>query len=289
MSIALSQHTTTPADWQPAAQQTLRLAGLPDSWRADVGIVLGSGLGAAAEHIAEGDSCELRMGEIPGLAAPHVAGHRGRWLFARCGRHRVIVQQGRIHSYEGHSTAAITAHIRLMVALGIRTLILTNAAGGIRRDFRPGDFMAIIDHLRAPHAGFPAWSETVAADCVRMQSGPQRGPGPWEPGLIRTLLSVPTSLHIHQGVYAMMPGPAYETPAEVRMLQTLGADAVGMSTIPEALTAADCGVQVLGLSCITNIACGLSSSPLSHAEVTATALTVESQLGTLLRDFLHRL
>lgn len=147
--------------------------------------------------------------------------------------------------------------------------------------------MAIIDHLRAPHAGFPAWSETVAADCVRMQSGPQRGP--WESGLIRTLLSVPTSLHIHQGVYAMMPGPAYETPAEVRMLQTLGADAVGMSTIPEALTAADCGVQVLGLSCITNIACGLSSSPLSHAEVTATALTVESQLGTLLRDFLHRL
>ncbi|MFN5077193.1 MAG: purine-nucleoside phosphorylase, partial [Planctomyces sp.] len=116
MSIALSQHTTTPADWQPAAQQTRRLAGLPESWRADVGIVLGSGLGAAAEHIAEGDSCELRMGEIPGLAAPHVAGHRGRWLFARCGRHRVIVQQGRIHSYEGHSTAAITAHIRLMVA-----------------------------------------------------------------------------------------------------------------------------------------------------------------------------
>ena len=289
MSIFATPLIAAQPEWLPAAQQTRRLATLPESWVADVGIVLGSGLGAAAEHIAEGDSRELLMSDIPGLAAPHVAGHRGRWLFARCGRHRVIVQQGRIHSYEGHATAAITAHIRLMAAMGIRILILTNAAGGIRREFQPGDFMAITDHLRAPHSGFPAWHQTVKTDDNVALSGKQHRPRPWEPGLIRTLLTVPTSLCMHQGVYAMMPGPAYETPAEVRMLQTLGADAVGMSTIPEALTAADCGIHVLGLSCITNIACGLSSNTLSHAEVTATALTVESRLGTLLRDFLHTL
>lgn len=296
MTIDSSAHSSSAVDWSQSVRQTCLSAGLAEHWRADIGVVLGSGLGAAAEHLAEADSHTLRMGDIPGLAAPHVAGHRGRWLLTRCGRHRVIVQQGRIHAYEGHSTAAITAHVRLMAAFGVRTLILTNAAGGIRRGFQPGSFMAILDHLRAPHMGFPTWCQTVTdsrihvsatGDTAAVQRQQRRNP--WAPQLISRLLDIPTSLRIHQGVYAMMPGPAYETPAEVRMLQTLGADAVGMSTIPEALTAADCGMQVLGLSCITNIACGLSTATLSHADVTATALTVESQLGNLLRAFIHTL
>jgi purine-nucleoside phosphorylase len=266
------------ADWQLAALQTRQRAGLPDHWRADVGIVLGSGLGAAAERIAEGVGHELRMADIPGLAAPHVAGHRGRWLFGRCGDQRVIVQQGRIHSYEGHTATAITAHVRLMAAFGVRTLILTNAAGGIRRGFQPGDFMAIIDHLRMPMYAAPAWHQLAS-----------QAPHPWNQSLVQSLQTVPAKLRIHAGVYAMMPGPAYETPAEVRMLQTLGADAVGMSTIPEALAAAECGMAVLGLSCITNVASGLSSNALSHAEVTATALTVENELGKLLRKFLQQM
>jgi len=296
MTTNSSLHSSRPADWVQAADQTRISAGLSRHWQGDIGVVLGSGLGPAAEHLAEAESHTLRMADIPGLEPPHVAGHRGRWLFTRCGRHRVIVQQGRIHAYEGHSAAAITAHVRLMAAFGVRTLILTNAAGGIRRGFQPGSFMAILDHLRAPQMGFPTWhqivtagSSTASADqnTVAQQRQPRRNP--WDPQLISGLLAIPTSLRIHRGVYAMMPGPAYETPAEVRMLQTLGADAVGMSTIPEALTAADCGLRVLGLSCITNIACGLSTATLSHADVTATALTVESQLGNLLHDFIHSL
>ena len=188
------------ADGQLAALQTRQRAGLPDHWRADVGIVLGSGLGAAAERIAEGVGHELRMADIPGLAAPHVAGHRGRWLFGRCGDQRVIVQQGRIHSYEGHSATAITAHVRLMAAFGVRTLILTNAAGGIRRGFQPGDFMAIIDHLRMPMYAAPAWHQLAS-----------QAPHPWSQSLVQSLQTVPAKLRIHAGVYAMMPGPAYET------------------------------------------------------------------------------
>ena len=142
----------------------------------------------------------------------------------------------------------------------------------------PGDFMAIIDHLRMPMYAAPAWHQLAS-----------QAPHPWSQSLVQSLQTVPAKLRIHAGVYAMMPGPAYETPAEVRMLQTLGADAVGMSTIPEALAAAECGMAVLGLSCITNVASGLSSNALSHAEVTATALTVENELGKLLRKFLQQM
>ena len=183
------------------------------------------------------------IGQLPGLVfGPAGTGDLLGTLFL----------QGRVHYYEGHSHAALTFGVRLLAELGIRRLIVTNAAGGIRADFAPGDLMLLTGHLSFLRVHRPADVPHTRADHL------------WNTKLRQLARQSTTSLHVHEGVYAMMSGPCYETPAEVRMLRSLGADAVGMSTVPEAIEAARRKIDVLGVSCITNIASGLSAGTLNH-------------------------
>jgi purine-nucleoside phosphorylase len=267
-----------------------RLAGLPQLWRPAVAIVLGSGLGGTADRLLKNsDSSQnsrnhlsaVNASAIPGLAPSHVAGHRGQFAAGFVNGIPVVFQQGRIHAYEGHSVDAVTATVRLFRGLGCQTLILTNAAGGIHPNFRPGDVMLIRDHLRMPA------NLTVA--CTSLPTLGNSPRCPWTPSLLNTAFCTPGDLQVHSGTYAMMPGPAYETPAEVRMLRSLGADAVGMSTVPEALQAAALDMQVLGISCITNVAAGLQNQTLSHSEVTDTASRIEAAFASWLKAVLLRI
>ena len=196
----------------------------------------------------------------------------------------VAMLQGRVHLYEGHSIASVEFGTCLLHGLGARILIVTNAAGGIRADFQPGNLMLITSHLRPLATGcvmgrpdsrdveLPGLCGLVNARC---SGAPMRDDLFWNEELRHRIRLIKTPLQIHEGVYAMMTGPNYETPAEIRAMRRLGADAVGMSTVPEALAAASLGMRVLGVSCITNVAAGLSTATLSHADVTATATAIE--------------
>ncbi len=244
--------------------------------RPAVGMVLGSGLGALAGNLAA--AVAIPYGEIPEFPASTVAGHEGRLVLGTLGGVPVAVLQGRVHLYEGCSPEDVTFGVRLLSALGVRSLLLTNAAGGIAPGLSPGDLVRITDHLNLtghnPLTGpnddrlgprFPDMSEaydrrlgSLLADCAAR-------------------LGVP----LGQGVYAGLAGPSYETPAEIRMLRTLGADLVGMSTVLETVAARHAGVRVAALSVVTNLAAGVSPSPLSHAEVLAAGSRAQSLLGRL--------
>jgi purine-nucleoside phosphorylase len=230
-----------------------------------VAIVLGSGLGGFTERLS--NPARLPYREIPGFAQPGVTGHAGELVVGELERTTVLCQSGRFHGYEGHSPAATVLPIRVFGRLGVGTLIVTNAAGGIRRSFRPGTLMVIADQLnltlRSALAGQVVTGETRFPDMS----------APYDPALIRVALKVANSLRVTlvPGVYAGLLGPSYETPAEIRMLERLGADAVGMSTVLEVCAARALGMSCLGFSVITNLASGLGSAPLSHAEVLAEA------------------
>ena len=227
-----------------------------------IGIVLGSGLGAVAEQVTE--PTVIPFTEIPHFYRTTIEGHKGQAIIGKISGVPVVVLQGRFHFYEGYAMEDVVFPVRAICALGIDTLVLTNAAGGINTRFRAGDLMLIEDHLnlmgdnplRGPHLDklgprFPDLSEAYNKSCLE------------------TLESVANELEIpvHKGVYAGLLGPTYETPAEVRMLRTLGADAVGMSTVPESIAANHLGVRVAAISCITNLAAGLSPHKLNHQEV----------------------
>lgn len=231
-----------------------------------VGVILGSGLGELADNVE--NAVSLPYAEIPQFHAPTVTGHSGRLVLGRVKQVPVAILQGRIHLYEGHSPDSVVLPVRTLAKLGIQTLILTNAAGGINPDFKPGDLMIIRDHLNLqgtnPLLGpnddelgprFPDMSDT------------------YKPALCALIEKIAgeEGITIRNGVYAGMLGPTYETPAEIRMLWTLGADAVGMSTVAEATAAHHMGVDVCGISLITNMAAGLSVTKLSHEEVKETA------------------
>jgi purine-nucleoside phosphorylase len=246
----------------------------------DIGFVLGSGLGDFASSVAE--STAIPFEKIPHFKKPLVAGHSGRLVLGEMHAKTVAVLQGRFHYYEGHSIDEVVFPVRVLCELGIETLVLTNAAGGINRDFKPGDLMVINDHINFmgcnPLIGenddslgtrFPDMSEVYSKD------------------LLSLLHACMPSLR--EGVYAAMSGPSYETPAEIRMLARLGADAVGMSTVPEAIAARHMRVRVAGISCITNLAAGLSSGGLDHAEVTRTADRVKREFEALLHRFVKHL
>ncbi len=252
-------------------------------WRADVGIVLGSGLGGIADLLLEIPSGKMPFDTLPGLAAPGITGHSGIFRAGSTSGLNVVIQQGRVHLYEGHSPSAVTAHVQLMIDLGIRVLILTNAAGGIRDGFQPGDFMLIEDSLSLPLLVANEERRVHPDQAARQRLAARHL---WEPGLLALIRRQPLSSSLHQGTYAMMPGPAYETAAEVRMLRKAGIDAVGMSTIPEGRFAAVHGVSVLGISCITNVAAGLQEQPLSHEEVTKTGSAAQAELAGILRGLL---
>lgn len=239
----------------------------------DTAIVLGSGLGSVAETLGVVEA-QVPYAEIPGLGAATVPGHAGRLVLCRVAGRPVLIAQGRRHLYEGLSAHEATACIRLMHGLGVRRVLLTNAAGAICADFAVGGLMLITDHLNlqgtTPLLGGPHFHDMS-----------QVYDAEWRARLLAAADGL--GLGLHQGVYAALLGPQYETPAEIRMLRVLGADAVGMSTVPEAIQARALGMQVAGISMLTNWAAGLKPQALDHAEVVAVGREASHQLAALLR------
>lgn len=255
-----------------AAEKVLAVCG-----QAEIGIILGSGLGDYAEALE--DAVKLPYSEIPGFPRSTVAGHAGMWCCGTLHGKRVVMMQGRFHYYEGYSMKDVTLPVRVMQKIGVKTLIVTNAAGGVNMGYHPGDLMVIGD----------MFSLTAQNPLI----GPNLDAfGPRFPDMscafdkeLRVLAHAcagEQGFALREGVYAQMTGPTYETPAEIRMLRTLGADAVGMSTVPEVIVARHGGMRVLGISCITNMAAGILDQPLNHAEVTETANRVKGQFRALL-------
>lgn len=241
----------------------------------ELAIVLGSGLGHLAEHVSK--AVHIAYDRIPGFPLPTVKGHAGKLVAGTFAGRPVIMQSGRFHMYEGHSADLSTLPVRVFAELGVRTLIVTNAAGGVRRSFTPGTLMLIADHLNMTGRNalvgealpgeerFPDMSGAYDAELRKLarQVAKQRG------------------IPLEEGIYAGLLGPNYETPAEVRMLAALGADAVGMSTVVEVIVARARGIRCLGISTVTNAAAGISEQPLSHAEVMEAAERVKDHLGAL--------
>ncbi|HSJ05282.1 MAG TPA: purine-nucleoside phosphorylase [Longimicrobiales bacterium] len=248
-----------------------------------VALILGSGLGALGDELDNATGIPFR--DIPGFPAAAVAGHAGRLLLGELAGVTCVTLQGRFHLYEGHDAATVALPTRVMLGLGARALIVTNAAGGINPGFETGDVMVIEDHInlmgRNPLVGPVREGETRFPDMTT----------PYDPGLRELAVEVAAAdgLRLVRGVYAAVLGPSYETPAEIRMLAALGADAVGMSTVPEVIVARARGVPVLGLSLISNAAAGLSPVPLTHDEVVAAGLEAGQRFGRLLRGILRGL
>jgi purine-nucleoside phosphorylase len=250
----------------------------------DVAIVLGSGLGDFGETLA--GRTELPYGDIPNWPASTVVGHAGTLVIGMVGGRRVAALSGRVHYYEGHDFRTVTFAIRVMGRLGVRTVILTNAAGGINLAFKPGTLMLLDDHINLmggnPLIGpnddrfgprFPDMTMVYAARLRTIAGETARARG----------------LALAHGVYVALHGPSYETPAEIRYLRTIGADAVGMSTVPEAIVARHMGLEVLGISCITNPAAGVLPQPLVHDEVMEVARRVRAEFASLLEGIIERL
>ncbi len=249
----------------------------------EVAIVLGSGLGGLADRLA--DAVRIPYGKIPGFHVPTVQGHSGELVVGTLAGRPVIAQSGRFHLYEGHSAEVAALPARLFAELGVATFVVTNAAGGVRATFRPGTLMLITDHLNLTGQN-PLTGPVMA--------GEQRFPdmsAAYDPALRALALSVAAEqgTPLEQGVYAALSGPSYETPAEIRMLRALGADAVGMSTVPEVIVANARGMRCLGISTVTNAAAGVSDAKLSHAEVMETAARVGQRLGDLIEGIVARI
>lgn len=250
----------------------------------EIGLVLGSGLGVLAELIEEPITIPYR--EIPHFPVSTVEGHAGELVCGTVAGHTVLMMNGRFHLYEGYREEFVTFPIRVMKLLGVQRLVVTNAAGGVNRQFAPGDLMMITDHLNFlgtnPLVGpnldefgprFPDMSEAYSRRMRDILKETAAGLG----------------IELREGVYAAMLGPSYETPAEIRMLQTVGADAVGMSTVPEVLVARHAGIEVLGISCITNMAAGILDQPLRHDEVVETAERVREKFLKLVLHVIPKL
>ena len=232
----------------------------------EISITLGSGLGDLAEQLT--DAIQIPYGDIPHFPVSTVAGHKGQFVVGKLEGREVLCMQGRFHYYEGYDLKQVTLPVRVMKLLGIGTLIVTNAAGGINTGFRPGNLMLIEDHLNLTGEN-PLIGENLEAFGERffdMTVAYDR-----EYRTLAENLAAELDIPLQKGVYAWLTGPNYETPAEIRYLRTIGADAVGMSTVPEVLVARHCGLRVCGISCITNLAAGMGEGLLSHEEVKETA------------------
>lgn len=249
----------------------------------DIAIILGSGLGGLADEIE--DAVRVSFADIPGFPEPTVIGHAGALVSGRLSGKRVIALAGRFHMYEGHPPALAGFPVRVMHALGVRLLFASNAAGGIRRDLAAGDLMIIEDHLNL----------TFTNPLIgTVQEGDERFPDMSEPydARLRTLLLAAgdaTDVPLKAGVYACLAGPSFETRAEVRMLATLGADAVGMSTVPEVIVARAMGMRVAAMSCITNAASGTSDGPVLHTDVLEVAARAAKSFQSVVRAFVAEL
>lgn len=249
----------------------------------DVAIVLGSGLGGLVDDIE--DAIRIPYGEIPGFPTATVAGHLGALIAGTLGGKFAIALAGRFHMYEGHDARLAAFPARVMHALGVKTLIVSNAAGGVNRLWQPGDLMLIRDHInlmfRNPLIG------GVEPGDVRFPD--MSAPYDAELGELARAVAREQGIMLREGVYAASTGPAYETQAEVRMLAFMGADATGMSTVPEVLVARAVGMRVLGFSCITNLACGLSNQPITHEEVLETTERVGKAFQGLISGIVAKL
>ena len=248
-----------------------------------IAIVLGSGLGGLARRIESAERIEF--GEIPGFPESTVVGHAGALICGRLAGKAVLALSGRFHVYEGHGARLAGFPIRVMHALGARTLIVSNAAGGVNRLWQAGDLMVIRDHINLTFR-----NPLIGA----VEQGDLRFPDmsePYDSTLADLAYHVASEqgMSLRDGVYAGLLGPAYETPAEVRMLERLGADAVGMSTVPEVIVARARGMKVLGISCITNMACGISAAPLSHEDVLETTRRVGEKFAGLVEGIVRSL
>lgn len=249
-----------------------------------VAIVLGSGLGGFAEDLT--DPVTIPYAEIPGFARSTVEGHAGRLVIGTTGSVTIAAMQGRFHFYEGYSLEEVTFPTRVLKLLGVHTLVLTNAAGALNIQFSPGSLMVISDHLNL-----------LGDNPLRGANDPRFGPrfpdlsSVYAPELQTLVIdeAAAMGLEMRRGIYAGLAGPSYETPAEIHMMRNLGADAVGMSTVPEAIVARHMNLRVVGISCITNLAAGVSDEPVDHSQVMATGERVREQFGELLRRILPKL
>lgn len=242
-----------------------------------LGLILGSGLGSYADTFA--DSCTLPYSMLPGFPRCGVPGHSGNLVIGRVEGTECIALQGRFHYYEGHSMRDIAFPVSVLAGLGVRNLIVTNAAGGLNPEFAPGDLMLVEDHINmmgsnpliGDWAGEP---EKRFADLGRA----------YDPDLreIAVQVAEARSICLRRGIYIGVSGPCYETPAEIRMYRIFGADAIGMSTIPEVIAAVQAGIGVLGISCITNMAAGIGSESITHHEVLRTAKSAKAEFSSLL-------
>lgn len=238
---------------------------------AEIAIILGSGLNSL---VAEPENDRIILySDFPSIPKPTVPGHTGRFVLGEIGKTRVIFAQGRVHLYEGHSARDVTAGVRVLAESGVKRLIVTNAAGAANPNFKPGDWMMITDHLNltgtTPLLGSAQFMDMTEAYSIR-----------WRENFRKAAEKVDMTLH--EGVYAALLGPQYETPAEVGMLQKLGADAVGMSTVLEVIQARALDIEVAGFSCITNLAAGISKEHLSHQEVLETGKKAAADFSRLL-------
>ncbi len=249
-----------------------------------VGLILGSGLGSFADSLK--DRVVVGYGDIPGFPTSSVKGHAGQLVLGRVGETWALVMQGRVHYYEGYEMSEVVFPTRVLVSLGCKILVITNAAGGVHADLNAGDLVVLHDHLNL------------------MGVNPLRGDNPdglgtrfpdmstaYDPKLRALTKEVARAenVDLRTGVYAALSGPSYETPSEIRMLRTMGADLVGMSTVPEVIAANHMGARVVGLSCVTNLAAGISPTPLSHEEVAETAGRVEKTFVGLIGALTQRL
>jgi len=249
-----------------------------------IGLILGSGLGVLADEIEQ--PVVIPYGDIPGFTQSTVVGHKGQLVIGKLDGKQVVAMQGRFHYYEGHGLDAVTFPIRVMKLIGVETIVVTNAAGGINESYRAGDLMLIKDHLnltfRNPLIGpnddqlgvrFPDMSEAYSKALRDLAKSVAQEQG----------------ITLQEGVYAGLLGPSYETPAEIRMLRVLGGDAVGMSTVPEVIVARHMNMQVLGISCISNMAAGILEQPLSHDEVMETTEKVKATFLSLVHGIVAKL
>jgi len=254
------------------------------SLRPKIALVLGSGLGAFADEFTE--AIKIPYSEIPHFPVSTAIGHAGQLVIGGVAGVPVAAMQGRVHLYEGYSVKEVSFPIRVFARMGVKAVILTNAAGGIKREFSQGRLVVIKDHINLqnvnPLSGpnderfgsrFPDMTTAYDRRFREMTVGEGNR----------------TGIGLFEGVYAALPGPSYETPAEIRYLRAIGADLVGMSTVPEVIAARHCGLRVLGISCVTNAAAGILDQPLDHKEVLETAERVKSQFITLLKGVINRI
>jgi purine-nucleoside phosphorylase len=252
--------------------------------RPKVAVVLGSGLGAFADELT--DAVAIPYADIPGFPRSTAVGHAGKLIIGRLGETEVAVMAGRVHLYEGYTATEAAFGVRVLGTFGVRSLVLTNAAGGVGSHLHEGALVLISDHINLQGANpltganddalgprFPDMTEVYSKRFREIAQGAAADLG----------------VHLPEGVYAALPGPSYETPAEIRYLRTIGADLVGMSTVPEAIAASHMGLQVLGISCVTNMAAGMSGKKLDHREVLEAGNRIRGMLVQLLTAILPRL